>query len=133
MKKSRLNKTEKLAEHFCMNLRDGRERYFCCTWGKSREWGRNPRIMYDGVTIASASGSGYDKESAALSDALRFLFEHESEEYRRVWGTNGCGRSSVERVLKELGIEFGCVADIGYVTTYRIKVLPSSKAYRKEG
>lgn len=42
-------------------------------WHKSRTWGNNPRATVrtnDGVFYGSASGCGYDKESAAIAEAL---------------------------------------------------------------
>lgn len=42
-------------------------------WKKSRTWGNNPYVTIrtnDGVFYGSASGCGYDKESAAIAEAL---------------------------------------------------------------
>lgn len=55
-------------------------------WAKSRTWGANPTAellnMGDGRTVGHASGCGYDKESAAIAEAmnaspaaLRILYE----------------------------------------------------------
>ena len=42
-------------------------------WKKSRTWGANPSVVVrtsDGVYYGAASGCGYDKESAAIAEAL---------------------------------------------------------------
>ena len=55
-------------------------------WAKSRTWGANPTAKFlnigDGQTVGHASGYGYDKESAAIAEAmndspsaLRVLYE----------------------------------------------------------
>jgi len=58
----------------------------CVTWAKSRTWGANPTAellnVGDRRTVGHASGCGYDKESAAVAEAmnanpaaLRVLYE----------------------------------------------------------
>jgi hypothetical protein len=69
---------------------------------RSRTWGSNPNVQHYGITIGRASGCGYDKESAALADALRFIGTTE-EEQRDIWATSGAGVSSLQRELEKQG------------------------------
>lgn len=104
--KKRLNKKEKnaelLAEYF--HERGGIVR-LNVIWRKSRTWGYCPRVTWNGrdEPCAAPTGCGYDKESAALSEALQFV----CPPVRRC---HGSGVPDVTRVLAEHGLSLRKVA-----------------------
>ena len=102
MKKQRLTKTEQAARFACTVISTAGHGKFRIVWVRSRTWGSNPNVQHHGTTIGRASGCGYDKESAALADALRFLGTTE-EEQRAIWTTQGAGVSSLQRELEKQG------------------------------
>lgn len=87
-------------------------------WRKSRTWGHCPSVLDDrGEKLAGASGCGYDKESAALADALRFLF-NASDDRHAVHRCGGCGVSAVQRALAALGWDMRVAAETRSATVY---------------
>lgn len=105
----KLCKSEKNALAFCENLkRFGGS--VDIDWVKSNSYGNNPVIRYHGEKCCQVSGCGYDKESTALANVLRFLFVIDSEEYFKVWNTGGAGVNSVISQLLKYGYELRCVA-----------------------
>ncbi len=104
-------------------------------WKRSRSWGLNPTATVSAgscITTGSATGCGYDKESAAVASAmnknysiLKVWYEHAERggqfEYS-VSGADrsmlphmdgGCGMSAVTNVFKKLG--FRCEEEHGNV------------------
>ncbi len=70
-------------------------------WTKSRTWGMCPSI-YDGDRVAYASGCGYDKLSAVLAEALRWMGE--TPELRvAISRSSGVGVSRVQETLRAAG------------------------------
>lgn len=103
------------------------ECFVTVTWAKNRTWGANPtaHINVDGLSYEdSASGCGYDKESAAICGAfsaspaiMRILYEAREngvmlpqpviQEYAGIpWWDGGCGVSSFYRVFDLCGYTF---------------------------
>lgn len=97
-------------------------------WNRSRTWGMNPAVVVSAggeTTEGSASGCGYDKESAAVAAAM-----NKNASVRRLWCSfaeggfkfpysmvcdndspipfmdGGCGMSSVRAVFEALGYDW---------------------------
>ena len=98
MTKHRYNQTEREAIAACEAIKANGSGSFRIVWVKSRTWGHNPNVKYNGYTVGKASGCGYDKESAALADFLRFLAPDGN-----VYAASGAGFGAVVRVLDEAG------------------------------
>ena len=54
-------------------------------------WGSNPVIESPAGKCCSVSGCGYDKESTALAEVLRFLFPSGTDEHQKTWMLGGSG------------------------------------------
>ena len=109
-------------------------------WHKSRTWGENPhaRVAAERVaTYGSASGCGYDKESAAIASALnqnpeilKILYDHaeagETFPYGvDVWAglpsfAGGCGVSCFYEIFEACGYTFKRVASGKMFDVYEI-------------
>ena len=102
-------------------------------WTRSRTWGWNPTATvtcnsdYNRQTKDSASGCGYDKESAAICGAfnanpsiMRALYEHAEQGRKFPYSVNtyagipyfdgGCGVSCNYSVFKAMGYKFTDIA-----------------------
>lgn len=102
-------------------------------WTRSRTWGWNPTATvtcnsdYNSQTKDSASGCGYDKESAAICGAfnanpsiMRALYEHAEQGRKFPYSVNtyagipyfdgGCGVSCNYNVFEAMGYKFADVA-----------------------
>ena len=93
----KLTVMEKRAANACEKIKEYGSYDFQVIWKKSRTWGNCPSIYYHGEKAAYASGCGYDKLSAVLSDFLAPLVAPE-----RLY-CHGAGLSSVQQRLDELG------------------------------
>lgn len=109
-------------------------------WHKSRTWGENPRARVAAERVAtygSASGCGYDKESAAIASAfnqnpeiLKILYDHaeagETFPYGvDVWAglpsfAGGCGVSCFYQIFEACGYTFRKVASGKMFDVYEI-------------
>lgn len=109
-------------------------------WHKSRTWGENPRARVAAERVAtygSASGCGYDKESAAIASAfnqnpeiLKILYDHaeagETFPYGvDVWAglpsfAGGCGVSCFYSIFEACGYTFRQVASGKMFDVYEI-------------
>lgn len=109
-------------------------------WHKSRTWGENPRARVAAERVAtygSASGCGYDKESAAIANAfnqnpeiLKILYDHaeagETFPYGvDVWAglpsfAGGCGVSCFYSIFETCGYTFRQVASGKMFDVYEI-------------
>ena len=109
-------------------------------WHKSRTWGMNPRARVAAkscATYGSASGCGYDKESAAIASALnqnpetlKILYDHaeagETFPYGvDVWAglpsfAGGCGVSCFYSIFEACGYTFRQVASGKMFDVYEI-------------
>lgn len=109
-------------------------------WHKSRTWGENPRARVAAERVAtygSASGCGYDKESAAIASAfnqnpeiLKILYNHaeagETFPYGvDVWAglpsfAGGCGVSCFYQIFEACGYTFRKVASGKMFDVYEI-------------
>lgn len=109
-------------------------------WHKSRTWGMNPRARVTAgrvATYGSASGCGYDKESAAIASAfnqnpeiLKILYDHaeagEAFPYGvTVWAglpsfDGGCGVSCFYQIFEACGYTFRQVASGKAFDVYEI-------------
>jgi hypothetical protein len=98
MAKHRYNQTERNAIDICEAIKANGSGRFRIVWVKSKTWGHNPNVQYLGITVGRASGCGYDKESAALVEFLRFLAPDSN-----VYDASGAGFRAVVRVLDEAG------------------------------
>lgn len=107
-------------------------------WKSNRTWGANPSAIVrtsEGTTTGTASGCGYDKESAAIAEAfnknksiLKLIYErkeqalkdnynissHEAIGYGSGYGAvpyyeGGVGTSCFESILKDLGFKCSIV------------------------
>lgn len=109
-------------------------------WHKSRTWGENPRVRVAAERVAtygSASGCGYDKQSAAIANAfnqnpeiLKILYDHaeagETFPYGvDVWAglpsfAGGCGVSCFYSIFEACGYTFRQVASGKMFDVYEI-------------
>lgn len=109
-------------------------------WHKNRTWGMNPRARVAAERVAtygSASGCGYDKESAAIASAfnqnpeiLKILYDHaeagETFPYGvDVWAglpsfAGGCGVSCFYSIFEACGYTFRQVASGKMFDVYEI-------------
>lgn len=109
-------------------------------WHKSKTWGMNPcaRVAAERVaTYGSASGCGYDKESAAIASAfnqnpeiLKILYDHAEAGGTFPYGVNvraglpsfdgGCGVSCFYSIFEACGYTFRQVASGKMFDVYEI-------------
>lgn len=109
-------------------------------WHKNRTWGENPRARVAAERVAtygSASGCGYDKQSAAIANAfnqnpeiLKILYDHaeagETFPYGvDVWAglpsfAGGCGVSCFYQIFEACGYTFRQVASGKMFDVYEI-------------
>lgn len=109
-------------------------------WHKSRTWGMNPRARVAAERVAtygSASGCGYDKQSAAIASAmnqnpeiLKILYDHaeagETFPYGvHVWAglpsfEGGCGVSCFYSIFEACGYTFKQIASGKAFDVYEI-------------
>ena len=114
--------------------------YISVEWKKSRVWGANPTATITGsgsYSTGYASGCGYDKESAAIAEALndnpvimRILYEHADKGGARPYGVTtwagvpsfdgGCGVSVFYSIFNACGYTFNCVAGGKMFNAYTI-------------
>ena len=110
------------------------------TWNNNRTWGKNPTaevIAKNTRTTATASGCGYDKESASISSAfnknheiMRILYDHAERNgefaysvYKTAgvpWFDGGCGVSCFYSVFEKCGYTFKEVAHSKITDVYQI-------------
>lgn len=100
----KLTAMEKRAKAFCDEIKQRGHVDFAVLWKKSATWGSCPSITYRGCKIAHASGCGYDKLSAVLHHALKFL----SDDWTHC---GGHGESAVIEECKRHGWALKCVYD----------------------
>ena len=96
-----MNKTDRNAKEVAASiLSDGNGLTYSLSmeWKRSRVWGANPVLTYNGTTVAKASGCGYDKESAALADFLSRLVPEAAR-------SSGAGFQSVVDAMAAAGWE----------------------------
>jgi hypothetical protein len=98
----RLGVREQRAAKMCAWIKEAGQARIGMEWVKSRTWGANPRIEWRGAPCTDISGCGYDKESACLAQALRWMGESE-EEKRAIHATGGAGFQSVVNALDKVG------------------------------
>lgn len=108
-RKQRLTVTEQAAKDWAEQVREVCNRQpdyparLALVWRKSRTWGNCPSLeTLSGERLAYASGCGYDKESAALAEGLRFLGATE-EEIGQIHGCGGCGLSTLTAKMESFG------------------------------
>ena len=90
MKTPRLTQTEKNAVRLCADV-SAAPVTFAVDWKPSRTWGKTAGVYYRGDRCSLASGCGYDKLSAALADALRWLFPHGTDAHTAIARAQGTG------------------------------------------
>ena len=102
MKIRRLTKTEKNAIRLCAGI--GKNPLaFAVEWKPSRTWGRTAGLYWQGLKCSLASGCGYDKLSAALADALRWIFPRDTDAHDEIVLTQGAGERAVAAALARHG------------------------------
>lgn len=94
---------EQRAKAYCEYLIQYNGAEFGVEWKKSAMYGYNPVILHHGDKCTNISGCGYDKLSAALASVLCFLFPLDSEAHNAIAALSGCGLSSVQGRLSEMG------------------------------
>lgn len=88
---------EKRAKALCERINTcGESVIFSVDWKRSKMWGRTPSLSYNGEKICIASGCGYDKLSALLSDTLQHLSPD-------IKCTSGAGVNATTRELARHG------------------------------
>ena len=122
---TKFNKTEKAAQRFCEWIKKADSVGFIIEWRKSKTWGSNPVITYAGEKCCNVSGCGYCKESTALADTLRFLFEHKTLEHNDIWSKGGCGVNSVINTLAKFGWELRKTASSSSSDAFEIRKISS--------
>ena len=118
-------------------------------WYKSRTWGMNPRARVAAERVAtygSASGCGYDKQSAAIASAfnqnpemLKILYDHAEagEAFPhgvRVWAglpsfDGGCGVSCFYSIFEACGYTFRKVASARRFDVYELTRATNENKY----
>jgi hypothetical protein len=97
----KLTKMESRAKAACLTFEQNSGGEFSVKWTPSKTWGNTAAAYHYGEKCSLASGCGYDKQSAAIADFLRFLVPD-------VWSKGGAGFSSCVRVMKENGWTLEC-------------------------
>ena len=125
--KKRLEKLEKIA--LIEQYNAPKNANISIEWKKSKMWGYNPTAEIRAnmrVTTGTASGCGYDKESAAIASAMnsnpeimRILYEHAEGGETFPYSVNmfagvpyfdgGCGVSCFQNVFEACGYKWRCV------------------------
>lgn len=125
-------------------------------WKKSKTWGANPHaeyINYGERFTGTASGCGYDKLSAAISEALnkddkllKLLYlekeKHIKKQNREIFGygsgsytlphfEGGVGVSCYPSIFEKIGFQFECVASGESFDAYTITRKPKTRKTRK--
>lgn len=99
---ARQTKAEACAEALCNQAKQEGSVFFSVEWTRSRTWGQCPKVLYRGDVAARASGCGYDKQSAALAEALSPLGE--TKEGRIAIGAcRAAGLRALQAALAGLG------------------------------
>ena len=93
---SKLTIMEKRAKAACDQIMEWDKGSIDVVWRRSPTWGKCPSILWRGKKAAYASGCGYCKLSAVLSEYLRWLVPD-------VGRCNGAGVSSVQECLEKNG------------------------------
>lgn len=120
--KTKLTTCERRAESFCREIIHSGGGTVQIEWKRSAMWGHNPVILHRGGKCCNVGGCGYDKQSTALADVLRFLFPIDSAPYMEVWGKGGVGESSVMDCLGSHGWEMRKVASSSTFDAYELKL-----------
>ena len=122
MKTPRLTQTEKNAVRLCADiLKDSPDKTcFTVDWKPSRTWGKTAGVYYRGARCSLASGCGYDKLSAALADAFRFLFPPGTDAHLAIARAQGTGEAPTVRTLKEHGFTLTPVFQDATTNAYTI-------------
>lgn len=121
MSKIKLTTCEKRALALCESIKSNGHGSIEIEWKRSAMWGSNPVITHRGEKCCNVSGCGYDKQSTALADVLRFLFPIDSPSYNAVWTTGGAGESSTMKALALHGWEMRKVVDSKSFDAYELK------------
>ena len=124
----KLNTRENRAQKYCEVLKEyiaiNGYIVFSMTWVKNPTWGLNPVITdHHGDRCVSVSGCGYDKESSALSQLLKFLYPVESEQYESIQRLDGAGAERIQKKLKEFGYELETQFTCATVHSYLLKAV----------
>lgn len=124
---TKLTTTERRAKRFCEQMITFEGGSVGVEWRKSRMWGSNPVILFNGEKCTNINGCGYDKLSAALASVLCYLFPIDSEEYRNIASLQGSGESTVIKQLEAQGWileKTGCGASYD---TYKLTTKPAEE------
>ena len=119
----KLTTVEKRARAMCQALNENNGGDFAVEWRKSRDYDRNPVILWHGERACSVSGCGYCKHSTALADVLCWLFPADSEPHLRIARRGGAGVSSVMAALEENGWKLEYAASGSNFDSYRLSRL----------
>lgn len=100
--KTRYTKMESRAILACDSIRECGRAEFGMEWRPSRTWGRIAVILWRNEKVSEASGCGYDKESAALANFLRFLATDPAGQ-AAIHAGHGAGFCTVQEKLNAAG------------------------------
>ena len=117
---------ETRAANFCERARQHGHATIQIEWRRNREGLQAVALDNQREAMARTSGGGYDKESQALADCLRFLGRNE-EEARTIWKKGGMGLSAIQGALAKLGFTLEHTVTGPKLDTYSIKL---TKKYR---
>lgn len=118
--KTKLTTCERRAESFCRSIIHNGGGTVQIEWKRSRMWGSNPVISYHGGKCCNVSGCGYDKQSTALADVLRFIFPIDSAPYMDLWTKGGVGESAVMDTMAKHGWKMRKVASSSSFDAYEL-------------
>lgn len=122
MKTVKLTALERRALDFCNSIKTNERGTVNVEWKKSSCYGHCPSAMnWNGEKIAYASGCGYDKLSAVLSDALAFL----APEGERLH-CHGYGLSAVVRKLESWGWKLEQTANGKTFDSFSLSRIPAA-------
>lgn len=118
---------EKRSAKFCADVAHYGSASFTVEWIRSATWGRNPRIVHNGEKLAIASGCGYCKESAALTECLQWLGV-DDEQRQSIARAHGCGVETVIDRLRRIGWNLSRIASGRSFEAYQISRIEIIKA-----
>lgn len=113
---------QRASEYVAMRIRLEQPIDFTLVYKQSAQYGWCPTVYdYRDEKIAYAGGYGYDKESTAISQIVRFIFPEGSEQYKEIAMLAGVGADSVSGKLKEYGWQMSRVGRSPITTSYRVE------------
>ena len=114
-----MGKMEQRCREWCEDILQSGEASFTIEWRKSNMWGHNPVIEnWKGQKMVLVNGCGFDKESQAIVDLIRYIFPPFPEDG---FNYGGHGVPTVIEQCKARGWELKKVASSSSTDTYRLR------------